>query len=274
MARSHPRHSETGRIVLNAEGDWRGAAWSTALTYSSARRLEEDGDGLDYRSVRAHVRRENFGRTEYANEAGHGVPRADNQPDRARNCRHVAIQFGGRPAASDIASISVSVVNGPAVETAGVDLEAEYSALAGRFDWSVGIAGTRTLSWKIDAWRFGPAYDAIGRLNYDTPLARTVLDWKGRIWLNVGTGNLNLRWTLHRTAAYRHDSDAEPGIGAHNTHDFTMAWTLPNRGLTVDAAIFNVTDRQPPRVYRQLNYDPLTHNPLGRMVDVGVRWAL
>ena len=35
---------------------------------------------------------------------------------------------------------------------------------------------------------------------------------------------------LHHTAAYRHDSDAERGIGAHN--------------------------------------------PLGRMVDVGVRWAL
>ena len=114
----------------------------------------------------------------------------------------------------------------------------------------------------------------IGRLNYDTPLARTVLDWKGRAWLNMGTGNLNLRWTVHHTDAYRHDSDSEPGIGAHNTHDLTLAWTAPNRRLTVDAAVFNVTDREPPRVYRQLNYDPLTHNPLGRMVDLGVRWAL
>ncbi len=30
-------------------------AWSAGLTHSLSRRLEEDGDGLDYRSVRAHL---------------------------------------------------------------------------------------------------------------------------------------------------------------------------------------------------------------------------
>ena len=38
--------------------------------------------------------------------------------------------------------------------------------------------------------------------------------------------------------------------------------------------VFNVGDREPPRVYRQLNYDPLTHNPLGRIVQIGARWRL
>ena len=174
------------------------------------------------------------------------------------------IRFGGRTAVSDISSIAVSVVNGPGVETAGVDVKAEYRAPAGWGEWSVGMAGTRTLSWKIDAWLFGPAYDAIGRLNYDTPLARTVLDWKGRVWLNVGTGNLNMRWTVHHTAAYRHGADTEPVIRVHNTHDLTMSWAVPNRGVTVDAAILNLTDREPPRVLRQHNYDPLTQNPVDR----------
>ena len=44
-----------------------------------------------------------------------------------------------------------------------------------------------------------------------------------------------------------------------------------NDRLSIDAAIFNLTDREPPGVYRQLNYDPLTHNPLGRLVEVGLR---
>ncbi len=62
---------------------------------------------------------------------------------------------------------------------------------------SAGIAATRTLSWEIDGWQFGPAYDAIGRLNYDTPLARSVLDWKGHLWVNAAIGGLNVRWCGH-----------------------------------------------------------------------------
>lgn len=182
------------------------------------------------------------------------------------------IQFGGQTAVSDISTISVSVVNGPDANTGGVDLKVEYSALTGWGEWTASITGTRTLSWKIDAWSFGPAYDAIGRLNYDTPLARTVLDWKGRAWLGAEFGNLRLRWTIHHTADYRHDADSEPPIDDHVSHDITVGWTSPDDRLTLDAAIRKAADRDPPRVYRQLNYDPVTHNPLGRTFEVGVRW--
>lgn len=135
-------------------------------------------------------------------------------------------------------------------------------------------AGTRTLSWKIDAWQFGPAYDAAGRLNYDTSLARSVVKWKGQAYVNLHTERVNLRWTAHYTGAYRHDLDSEPRIRAHNTHDLVAAFTTLGGKLTLDAALLNVTDREPPRVYRQINYDPVTHNPLGRVFQVGVRWRL
>ena len=182
------------------------------------------------------------------------------------------IQFGGKTAVSDISAISVSVVNGPDLNTGGVDLKAEYSAPTGRGEWTVGIAGTRTLSWEIDGWKFGDAYDAIGRLNYDTPLARTVVDWKGHAWLGAELGGTRLRWTVHYIDGYRHDGDSEPAIDAHVSHDLVATWTAANDRLTLDIAILNAADRDPPRVLRQLNYDPVTHNPLGRTVEVGVRW--
>ena len=56
------------------------------------------------------------------------------------------IQFGGRIAVSDISAISVRVVNGPDVNTGGVDLKLEYGGLANWGEWITGIAGTRTLS--------------------------------------------------------------------------------------------------------------------------------
>lgn len=184
------------------------------------------------------------------------------------------IHFGGRTAVSDISAVSVSVVNGPDVDTDGVDFKAEYFATTDWGEWSAGVAGTRTLSWEISGWRFGTAYDAIGRLNYDTSLARTVVDWKTSGWLNLRLAAVNARWTVRHVAAYLHDSDAEPGIDAQTTHDFTAVWTSPDERFAVDVSVINVADEPPPRVYRQINYDPLTHDPLGRLVQLGLRWRL
>lgn len=111
------------------------------------------------------------------------------------------VHFGGRRAVSDISAISVSVVNGPDVDTQGVDLSAEYSVPMGWGEWTFGVAGTRTLAWEIDA---------------------------------------------------------------HATHDVTIAWTSPDERWTLDATVWNATDRDPPRVYRQLNYDPLQCPRWGR----------
>ena len=182
------------------------------------------------------------------------------------------LDFGGRDAVSDIAAISVSVVNGPDVDTDGLDFKTAYSLFTPAGEWTLGAAGTRTFSWRIKAWQFGPAYEALGRLNYDTPLARTVLKWKGRAYLNWQSERFNLRYTLRYAGDYRHDLDSEPRIRAHVTHDLTAAVTLLDGRLTLDAAVLNLTDRDPPWVLRQINYDPVTHNPMGRMVQAGMRW--
>ena len=182
------------------------------------------------------------------------------------------LEFGGASRVSDIAAISVSVVNGPDIDTDGVDFKAEYSLPTAFGEWSAGLSGTRTLSWKIDAWQFGPAHDAAGRLNYDTSLARSVVKWKGGAYLNFSAHRFNLRWALHYTGPYRHDLDSEPRIRAHTIHDLVVAYTAPGDRLILDAALINAGDRDPPRVYRQINYDPVTHNPLGRIFQAGARW--
>ena len=51
--RGHPRRSTTERGVVKAEGTLGTASWDAALTYARSRRLEEDGAGLHYRSLRS-----------------------------------------------------------------------------------------------------------------------------------------------------------------------------------------------------------------------------
>ena len=38
-------------------------------------------------------------------------------------------------------------------------------------------------------------------------------------------------------------------------------------------AVINVTDEDPPHASTDLNYDPFTHNPFGRMFKVGLRYT-
>lgn len=184
------------------------------------------------------------------------------------------LDFGGQRRISDIAAISVSLVNGPDIESDGVDFKVEYSVPGWIGEWSFGVSGTRTLSWQIKAWELGSAYNAAGRLNYDTSLARSLVNWKGRAYVNLRKGGYNLRWTMHHTGGYKHDLEREPAIRAHSTHDLVLSFATSDERLILDVAVFNATDRAPPRVYRQINYDPVTHNPLGRILQVGARWAL
>ena len=88
---------------------------------------------------------------------------------------------GAVPSIENLDTLSVRIVNGPDIDTDGIDLKAEFQASAGPGRLSLGASGTYTLSWRIDGWELGDAYDAKGRLNYDTSLARALPTFKGRL---------------------------------------------------------------------------------------------
>ena len=150
-------------------------------------------------------------------------------------------------------------VNGP--DTDGIDFKAEYTSLA---PGSVARGCRRdAVAWNIAGWLFDPSYDAIRQLNYDTSLARTVVDLKARTWIAVHMGDINLRWTVHHTATYKHDGDAEPRIAAHTTHEIAAAWSLLEDRVVLEAAVFNVGDREPPQCLTTTQLRPADAQPVG-----------
>ena len=172
-------------------------------------------------------------------------------------------------------TVRVRIVNGPDIDTDGIDFKAELQASVGPGRLSLGTAGTYTLSWQIDGWELGNAYDAKGRLNYDTSLARALPELKGRLHAGYTLGAFTGRWHVNYTDSYVHDAPAPWGddypIDAHATHDLHISWAMPGDRATLFASILNLGDEDPPRVFRQLNYDPSTHNPLGRVLSIGLR---
>lgn len=182
------------------------------------------------------------------------------------------VDFGGRQTVTDISAINVNVTNGPAVETSGIDANIRYVMLRGSSEWVFELGGTRTLRWSIDKWQFGNSYNALDRLNYDNPIVRTIVKWKLHTQVGVSRENYGLRWVVRYIDKYNHDLASEPIIEADLRHDLVATARISDN-LSADFAVFNAMNEDPPWVLRQLNYDPVTHNPLGRIVQLGIRWS-
>jgi outer membrane receptor protein involved in Fe transport len=181
--------------------------------------------------------------------------------------------------ATDIEIINVNIVNGPDYETDGIDFTFRYGLEVGPGYLSADITGTRILSYDISAWEFGPDYDALGRLNYTTSLARTLAEWKGRGAINYQWAGLNLRWVTNYVHDYDYASAAPQPAGdatvkKHITHDLHATYTFMNDQLTVAASVINMGDEDPPYMSREFNYDAFTHNPFGRMYKIGLTYSL
>ena len=185
---------------------------------------------------------------------------------------------GGVPSLENLDTLAVRIVNGPDIETDGIDFRADLQTTAGPGRLTLGASGTTTLSWRIDGWELGDPYDAKGRLNYDTSLARALPEFKGRLFAGYTFGSFTGRWHLNYTDSYVHDAPPPWGdnypIDAFATHDLHVSWSIPGDRATLFASILNLGDQDPPRVFRQINYDPSTHNPLGRILSIGLRFQL
>ena len=196
--------------------------------------------------------------------------------------------FGGTPSAQNVEIINVNIVNGPDIKTDGVDFTFRYGLAVGPGYLSFDLTGTQITSYDIDAWTFGDEYDALGRLNYRTSLARTLVELKGRATLNYQLGGLNLRWITNMIDEYDYlgafDKDGaiagasnpavEDVVSSHVTHDLHINYSFLDGKLSLIGSVINIEDEDPPHVSREFNYDAFTHNPFGRMVKIGLTYSL
>ena len=182
------------------------------------------------------------------------------------------IRFGMATSLADLQAIEVNIVNGPDIETDGIDFSGRYSFPAGPGNMEFKLSGTRILSYDIDSWELGDSYDALGRLNYETPLARALTEWKILWHVNYAWRHLNLRYAAKFVNSYDNVED-NIRIDSHFTHDLHFHWTVKEDRLNLWATLLNLTDKDPPYSGEDLNYDAFTHNPLGRIFKLGFTYT-
>jgi len=187
--------------------------------------------------------------------------------------------FQGACNSANISRVATFSVNGPALKTSGVDFMGEYEFDTGFGEITVGVGGTYTIEFAQEAFvvegiEVSPAFDAVGFLNYQTsatPLPQ--LKMQGFVEWNNGPHNLRL------TARYWDEYEDQragifPPATVYPQGQTIDSWTVFDLSyrvflpwdVTAVGTITNLTDEDPPFARLDLNYDPFTHNGLGRTI--------
>ncbi|MCR5874401.1 TonB-dependent receptor [Phenylobacterium sp. J426] len=186
---------------------------------------------------------------------------------------------------SNLLAVRSNNINGPSVDTSGVDYQLnlrlpEYREVA----FTAGFEGSYLIEYKrgelktLEGTVIEAALDRAGKSElvsafYSYPRV------KANLFLNASVGGQNLRATLRYVSKLRdrnHDIDPatagvqEATIKAYHQLDLTYQALLP-WDTTLTLKVDNVFDKDPPFAWSQYNYDYTLANPLGRVFGVGLK---
>ncbi|HEY9217133.1 MAG TPA: TonB-dependent receptor [Phenylobacterium sp.] len=186
-----------------------------------------------------------------------------------------------------ILSYRTQYINGGAIETSGIDFQANLDigeALWGELQ--VGFDGTWLLEYDEAPYDIeGVPSNAAGVVDrvgtYRASIFTGYNQLRGNAFLNWRRDIHNLRWQIRHVSSTIHSEalaislatnvKSTAKIDEYWQHDVTYTAQLPWE-TTLTAGIQNVFDADPPfAIGTQYNYDPGSGNPLGRVFVLGVK---
>ena len=186
--------------------------------------------------------------------------------------------------ASDIERIRVNLVNWPGVKTSGIDWHASTRLPAGEGVMSFGMDGTYTRSYDVKSLFLSegsveasvyPAQSAVGKLNWGSPTAPPLPQWKLRFSAGIHQGDYSLVNYVNTVSSYT--NDAFEGNPEYEKIDGWITWDLSvlrraSQGFDVALSVVNVLDADPPFVAWEQSYDAFTHSSRGRRIKLSATW--
>ncbi len=179
----------------------------------------------------------------------------------------------------------IRTINGADVTISGLDASVQYQfddVLGSRL--TLGFDGTYNLEYDqganlIEGIEVRAPDDYVGTRGTNGSQPR----WKGSLFVELGRGSHNLRWVsryidkmkdtraVASTTAFSGIVLGSPGstVDSYLTHDLYYRVQLPAQ-MTLNASVLNLADEDPPFARLDLNYDPFTGSPVGRVFKLGV----
>jgi iron complex outermembrane receptor protein len=180
---------------------------------------------------------------------------------------------------ANLLGVRTNLINGPSVDTSGLDFTGTYNWNQAYWDTDITFGGDATylIEYKrgalitLDGFTIAPAIDRAGKSEllsafYSYP------KWRGNAYINFTRGPHNLRWTTHYKAGTTNIISSFPDLKtkAEITSDLVYTGQLP-WDTTLTLAISDIFDKDPPFVRSQYNYDYTNAYFLGRTFTIGLR---
>lgn len=185
------------------------------------------------------------------------------------------VDFDGAMDVANIARIRTNIVNGPDIETSGIDVRVAntWDDVMGA-ELTVGADASYVIEYVVGDFEIQGATitgsDRAGQFNRSN-FTRSLPQTKANVFANVTLGDHNLRGVVRYIDDYADERQLPfvdgDTIDSQTTFDAFYNWTAP-WDFDLGLSVVNITDEDPPFAAFDLNYDPYTHNPLGRTFKV------
>lgn len=184
------------------------------------------------------------------------------------------LTFDGAPSVASIERIAANIVNGPTVQTSGIDLRVDYDFESGGADYSVGAEATVILEYDVGTFQIEgvtvPSFNGLGNLNGNN-FARSLPELKLHLYGNINREGHNVRVDARFTSEYD-DNEYSVVVDSFLQWDATYSLDFTEKyGFSAYISGWNLFDADPPLARLNLNYDPYTHFAFGRMIKIGTK---
>jgi iron complex outermembrane receptor protein len=175
--------------------------------------------------------------------------------------------------ANTVERIETKIINGADVKTSGIDVQLRLNVTD---YWTLDMNGTYTAEYKVAGDDLSEAFDAAGFLN-NTNSNRPMPKYKATMINSFDFDNHNVSLSAYYVSDYKDERDS---LFTTNTRgqvidsqiqlDLSYNYLLNDDRTKVNLTVSNLTDEEPSFARLDLNYDPFTHNPLGRTFKISV----
>ena len=193
--------------------------------------------------------------------------------------------------AGQVNKIVTELINGDDIDTTGIDIEVDYQFSIESGLISTGANANYILTYDVagelaaDGTQTGGKYDAVGKYNVRAtalPIeVRSMPQFKINGWVGWSNDNQNARiYARYIDAMDVAASSTAYGVAGLTkvdsmlTFDAHYSIELMDNSLKLTASALNLADERAPLTPHEIGYDAYTHNPLGRVFQLGLRYTL
>ncbi|MCP1468603.1 iron complex outermembrane receptor protein [Sphingobium sp. OAS761] len=170
--------------------------------------------------------------------------------------------------------VKINFINASAVRTKGLDVAANLGFDAGPGQLTFNAQWNHIFNYRIQIAAGQPAIEGAGNVNFNN-LGRSLP--RDRVEYGVGwtSGPHSLNLLGHYVSGYRNDRSGITQTHIRAWNIFDLQYSLDTEGLIgknskLTVGALNLFDRDPPLAQLNLGYDPIVHDPRGRVLYIAI----